>query len=112
MIVEGQTLCCQPIGNRKGPPYPVTVQKVGRKWATVFRGGAELCRIDKETLAVDSGNFSPLYRMWLSREEFDQSVTRQNCWADLQRRIARYAVPDDITIDQIKAATATLFPPT
>ena len=108
MLIEGQLLLCQPVGNRKGSPFGVTVKKVGRKWATLVRGSVEVCRIDKETLAVDSGDLSVWYRIWTSRDEFEQAVTRQQLWDRLKHKLVPASVPVGYAIDQLEAALAAL----
>jgi hypothetical protein len=88
---------------RRGDPYFVTVHKVGRKWAEIDSGR----RVDLKTLAVDGGEYSSPADCYLSREEYEAEVRRNELFHRLVRRIG-HLVNNGVTADDIVAAAKLL----
>jgi hypothetical protein len=111
----GQELYMAPLQNRMGHPRFVRVTRVGRKWADVESGyqvgkGYDFGRIDIDSLYMDAGEYSPRYRCYLSKEEYEARVALQNAWEEFSRLVDKTRrAPENVTLSQIENARRALF---
>ncbi|MDB5437965.1 MAG: hypothetical protein JWM33_392 [Caulobacteraceae bacterium] len=102
----GQTLFYVPERSRWAKPRDVTVEKVGRKWATLADNAG---RIDVKTLRMDGGGFHSPGDCYLSRAEWEESVQLDDAWRPFRNAVARnLSAPNGITIEAIYAAAKAL----
>ncbi len=93
--------------NGSGTPHEVTVEKIGRKWASIGRRG----RINLETLAVDGGEYSSPGQCYEDRAAYETKVELQAAWSSLQNKFRyQWAVPDGVTMDAIRGVYSAMFP--
>lgn len=92
MITEGQELWAVYNESRRGQSCFVTVEKIGRKWATLkgYYG-----RINKDTLAADGGQYSSPFQCYESKEEYEEKALTQRMWDSLRKRLP-YSAPDHL----------------
>lgn len=103
----GQKLWFVPNDRRSCAPYEVTVEKIGRKWASIGRRG----RINLETLAVDGGGYSSPGQCYEDRAVYEAKVALQAAWSSFQNKVRhQWRVPDGVTMDTIRVADSALFP--
>lgn len=81
----------------------VTVEKIGRKWASISHGR----RIDLEDWRVDGGQYSSPGRCYSSKEAWDAERARNMIWRTLRDNID-HTPPEGITTDAIRQAAALL----
>jgi hypothetical protein len=107
MLTVGQVLLFVPADNRWSGPYEVTVEKVGRRWATMSRGCG---RVDINTLIVDGAGYSSPGRCYLSREEWESRRRADAAWKALCRHMerARWKAPDHLNAADIAKAAEAL----
>jgi hypothetical protein len=98
----GQSLWYVP-SNRRDSERPVTVQKIGNRWAAI---GYSL-RIDLETLRADGGNYSSPGRCYLSEQDWTATKLADKEWNDLRSKMT-WNVPSGVTLENIKAARKLL----
>lgn len=79
--------------------YAVTVDKVGRVWATVSNG--PMCRFDLETLEFDSGGYNSPGSVYLSQEERLFEQKRQLIWSNINHHTSR-KLPDHVSVEQLE----------
>lgn len=104
-LTVGQTLWYVPSG-RHGNPHEITVEKVGRKWATCSR----FLRIDMETLAADGGNYSSPGSCYLSKADHDAEVALEETWKRFRDLVDRqWHCPEGVRISQMENAARALF---
>jgi hypothetical protein len=105
----GQELWFVPADSRHvASSCSVKVLKIGRKWATVEETGyGDQCNL--ESGWINHPGYSSPGRCWPSKEAWETERQRQAEWNNLQRRLTR-SPPDHLSLDDIKALTATLFP--
>jgi hypothetical protein len=104
-LVPGQKLWLV-YGNysRREPKY-VTVQKVGRKWATLVE--LDYDRVNVETLQFEKGRWGD--RCYLSREEHEAEVARNRALSALRVALGYWTqIHKDVTADDIFAAMRLL----
>lgn len=106
-LVEGQTLWFvgASLGNFRNLMGPVTVTKVGRKWAEL-RGGAAIAglgryRLNVETLAVDGAGYSSPGRCYLSRLDWLDQAGSDLAWTALRVAIVNNPCPADLSFETI-----------
>lgn len=103
----GQKLWFVPRDSRRGEPYEVTVEKIGRKWAQIGRRG----QVDVVTMSVDGGNYLSPGQCYENRAAYEAERALQAAWCDFRKKVDRsWAPPDGATMDAIRAASAALFP--
>jgi hypothetical protein len=101
----GQTLFYVP-QSRWGNPRDVTVEKVGRKWATLANNAG---RINVKTLQMDGGGCHYPGRCYPSQAEWEESVRLDDAWGLFRKAVDRsWAAPDGITVEAIDAAAKAL----
>lgn len=103
MLTKGQTLFFVPSHLRRREASDVEVTKVGRKWAQLSNGH----RIDVETMRVDGGGYTSPGRCWVSREDYEREVLRNQAWRALRDAIGAF-VPNGVSLEDIAAARALL----
>jgi len=83
----------------------VTVQKVGRKWATL----SNRHRIGIEDWIADGGQYVSPGCCYENQEEYKAEIELCNAWRDFTTQIGRtYNYPPDTTIAKIKTARILL----
>lgn len=103
-LVVGQKLWFVPY-SRRDAEREVTVEKVGRKWATTERG----LRLDLVTLVADAGGFTSPGRAYLDRAAYEAEVERQKAWQTLVCQLRHsFATPRDVSIEAIREAARLL----
>lgn len=101
----GQTLYFVPRHLRDRRSENVTVEKIGRKWATL----SNRHRIDIETLVVDGGEYSSPGRCYLSKDEYEAESALQSTWNSFKREIERQSrIPGGVTVERIAEARKLL----
>lgn len=86
-----------------------TVTKVGRRWLTA--GDRMERRFDRNNGYVDSGNYSPMYVAWKSKEEHDAAVLLSGEWDKLLFDVRHSSkAPDGMTVERIREARKLLGP--
>jgi hypothetical protein len=81
---------------RAGGPQEVTVEKVGRRWATLnirLRCDASGC--------VDGGQYSSPGHCYVSREAYELKMFRIGAWQGFKRSLERATMPDHLTTDEL-----------
>jgi hypothetical protein len=108
----GQKLYFVYSDRRRGEPYYLVVKKVGRKWATTSREGwtHDDYRIDVNTLWADAGHYTSPGRCYISKEDYDEAVTRQVEWDRLREMVKTYNVPQWMTREKIAQIAKLLDP--
>ena len=77
----------------------VTVEKVGRKWATLDNGH----KIDVITLRADGGGYCSPGTCFESKEEWEADVARQRAWSEFRSLVDRtYTTPEKLATHQIE----------
>lgn len=103
----GDTLYYVYNDSRRGNPFTVTIEKIGRKWMTV--SPSFMPRINVETLSADGGVFSSPGRCFSSKEEYDAIVARQKAWGILIGKVSRlYSCPKHISLTDIETIISIL----
>jgi len=85
----------------------VTVEKVGRVWLTLSNG----IRVDKVTLLAEPQNYgySTPGTCWLSKDAYEHCARLERAWNELKGKLRdSWSVPDDVTLEDIKAAAMYL----
>lgn len=98
MLTVGQQLWCVPRDKRRGP-YEVTIEKIGRKWATLDEWDT---RINIETLSVDGGRDLSQAQCYLSREEWEDEVKINEAYSKLRSAIGYGNPCKGVTLDDIR----------
>lgn len=102
----GQTLWYVPDRQRWSDPCEVTIEKIGRKWATLQ---GHYGRVDIETLCIDGGRYSSPGSCYISKEAYEAQVALNRAWAAFRKSVDRqHAPPSDCTMHKIEAAAASL----
>ena len=104
-LVVGQTLWYVPSYGYRRDGHEVSVEKIGRRWATLAGNWG---RIDKDTLWLDGGQHSSLGRCWLSREAWEESKAIEAAIRRLEGKIRYGRVEPGVTLADIQAAAALL----
>ncbi len=89
---------------RTGDPKSVTIEKVGRKWITLSNGH----RIDKESMRADGDGYASPGCCYMSETEYQVAKMRAFLWSDLRRKVEFGAVPNGVTIADIREAARLL----
>jgi hypothetical protein len=84
------------------------ITKIGRKWITIGEGYKPY-RFDAETLFLDGGDYSSPGRVYASERDYLESTERQKAWGEFYRRLS-YECPEHLTLDDIQAIAANVFP--
>ncbi len=93
----GQKLWFVP-NSRRGNPKEVTVEKVGRRWATLDISE----RVDVNTLEVDAGEFTTWATCYLSEEDHRKIVELSVAWSDFAQELrSMYSRPKSVTLEDI-----------
>ena len=101
----GQALWYVP--DRHGDQQEVKVTAIGRKWASLDNGW----RANKETLALDGGDYSPNASLWHSEAEYKTRMLVDESLRQLRTQIA-YSRSDEITLEDIAQVRALMrLPP-
>lgn len=94
-------------------PIPVTIIKVGRKWA--YFEGSHYCgtKIDRETLEVGDGRYGDAYRSkgeWQNRLDAEMKKRADgNAWRQFRRKVsALYERPPGADSEAIKRCAELL----
>jgi hypothetical protein len=83
----------------------VTIEKVGRVWLTLSNHH----RVDKVTFVAFAGGYSSPGTCWLSKEAYEHCARLERSWGALRRAVSNtWNVPDDVTLEDIKAAAMYL----
>lgn len=61
----------------------VTIEKVGRRWLSL----SNRCRVDKDTLIADGGEYTSPGRAYVSQEQYEAEAHANKLWNTLRRRI-------------------------
>lgn len=102
----GQELWFVPRERRDGKPHPVTITKIGRKWAEVDRG---YYRIDINTLVADGGQYASPGRCWLNQSAWEEEEARQSAWDSLKKYFDRaWTAPEDFPRSKMEEILAML----
>lgn len=108
MLQVGQELWFVHRERRSGAPFTTKVTKIGRKWAQLDSH----YRIDVATMVADGGQYTSPGRCWISREEWEAEVARNEAWWKLRRMIERqYDPPAGLSTEQIGQIIGTLMLP-
>lgn len=102
-LVVGQKLWYVPNRARECP-LEVTVEAVGRKWATIDRRN----RISVETLEADGAGYSSPGRCYLTRREWEDEQERLAAIRAFRSRVGEWSWGKGITTDAIRQAAALL----
>lgn len=116
----GDKLILVRVDHRRGAEpsvYDVEVVKLGRRWATV-QGGTGLSRawpherVDKRTLEVDSGDYSPDFTCYRDRQQWNEEVDRRELGQEL-RRLLTWGTPNlkHLSPDELRAIIAQVKGP-
>lgn len=108
MLTVGQKLWFVPREHYLGAPLEVTVEKLGRTWATM---GASRYRINIATLAMDAGDgYGSIGQCYVDREAYEAERNRQAAWTALRGRCSNWGVKlhPDVTLADIEHATKLL----
>lgn len=108
----GQTVYveAEDYGRRRGEPRLIeaTIEKIGRKWATIRHGYYER-RFHAASGYLDGGGYVSDNRVWTSREQhaaWREAVTE---WEKLAERVRRSREPPlALTADKLRAWTAEI----
>jgi hypothetical protein len=105
MLTVGQQLWFVPSQRRCGSAEYVTVEKIGRKWATISNG----YRIDLETLTADGGQYMSPGACWTTKEEWEAATERHQAWFNFRAAAGvQYQPPDGFTTEEINVLLARL----
>jgi hypothetical protein len=101
----GQKLWWVPSHRHNMSEREVTVEKVGRKWATLDCG----YRIDVASLVADVGGYSSPGKCYPTREEWSAENALGTAWSEFASDIRnRYRRPEGVTIEDIRQARELL----
>lgn len=101
-LTVGQTLWYVP---RRGSSQEVTIEKIGRRWATL---APHWCgRIDITTLAVGGGQYTSPAQCYLSEGAYTKWRTDLELWFLFRRLLDRTTMPQG-GADAIRQAAALL----
>lgn len=104
-LQPGQKLWFVYSDRRQGQGREVTVEKIGRKWATLTDGD----RVSIESLDMDGGQYSSPGRCYLSREEWARSEEVRLAWVRFSDSVhSRYAPPTGVTAEAIRSVSMIL----
>ena len=84
MLQVGQKIYWVPNKRNQMVEQEVTVEKVGKKWATISGGRY---RIDIETLRADGGNYSSPGCCYLDRMAYDAELEASRTWDKFRQSI-------------------------
>lgn len=106
MIQVGQKLLVYKTDRRyrDNPPREVTVEKIGRKYATIDHGR----RVNLETMFIDCGHFTPDERCYLSAEDRQNELDLEAAWHRLSDAVRRRHRSPTSNIDSIRQAAVLL----
>lgn len=85
--------------------YEVTIEKVGRRWATLANNQG---RIDRDTLHVDGRGYSSPGRCWINRDHYEKHKRAASVWAEFARQVWTKSLPSNITEENIRQAALLL----
>ena len=94
-------------GHHRDESKPVTVTKVGRKWATLDYPSRKPYRVDIDTMQVDGAGYSSPGRCWLSELDCRSHEAAQRAQSELSRRLS-YSPPVGVTEADIREAARLL----
>jgi hypothetical protein len=72
---------------RRGPPREVTVESVGRKWATLKGYYSSELRIDLKEWRADGKGYSSPGRCYLNASEYEFAIMRDKLWMQFRRAV-------------------------
>ena len=101
-LVVGQVLHLPP-GNHRSGWTEYTIEKIGRKWATLNRG----YRCDLSTLMLDRGGYSPK-QLYVNRSKFEGEQALRLAWWEFSRRLPSTTPPKGVTLETIAQAEVLL----
>ena len=106
MLTVGKKLIFMPSERRRDVgPVEVTVEKVGRKWATISNHQ----RIGVDDLVADGGQYSSPGRCYLSRVEYEAETRAEAAWRSLCKAIDQgWNPPQGVGAAEIEAAAKML----
>jgi hypothetical protein len=84
----------------------VTVEKAGRKWATLSNGH----RIDLESLMGESTGYGvgSAGRCYVAKSDHDEECERDQLWSGLQKKINETSRRKSVTAGQVRRAAEVL----
>ncbi|MFN7927898.1 MAG: hypothetical protein U0Y68_08115 [Blastocatellia bacterium] len=86
---------------KQSAPRELTIEKIGRKWATTAYE-----RVDLETLRVDGGQYGSPGQCYLSREAYETHQVTMRTWMNFCQRLT--PTRTRATLEQIQQAAALL----
>lgn len=94
----GDELYCVP-KYRLGDPRTVTVEKIGRKWATLAKREG---RIRLSNWILDGGQLSSPGRCYENEEEYQEYERRKDARLAFTRARAYTTMPEELTLDDLR----------
>lgn len=92
-----------------GDGYEATIEKIGRKWATL--SGRRARRFNLETGSLDGGAYTSPGKVYPSRDAFFNYKARLAAWSDFLAAGRCYDVPEHLTLADIQSLTAKISTP-
>ena len=103
MFEVGQKLWFVWSERRIGEPREVTVEKVGRVWATLDNH-----RRCDATGKVDGGQYQSPGHCYVSREVYELEQSRLNAWWKFKRGLEHKQMPESLTIEALAQIATSL----
>lgn len=77
-----------------------TIEKIGRKWATVLRHGCDM-RIDMQTLRADGKGYTSPFQFYLDDVAYKAETERRKLYKEVAVNFSHYGA-GDISLDKLK----------
>ena len=103
MFEVGQNLWFVRSERRTGEPREVTVEKVGRVWATL--DNHQRC---DATGKVDGGKYQSPGHCYVSREVYELEQARLAAWWKFKRALDRKQMPESLTLEALAQIATSL----
>lgn len=105
----GQEVYLVPTQKRMGNPHFAKIEKIGRKWITLADNYG---RFSPDSMMADGGQYSPPYRCYLSKEEYEVEAAADAAWNELNKLIdSHYSKPEWLDKDKIDKCIELLKKP-
>ena len=85
-------------GNGRNATYNATVEKIGRKWATL---SGHHPKMDIETWTLWGGQYASPGSCYRNEKEYKDKVLISKTWAEFRSRLA-YLQPPNVTVQRIR----------
>lgn len=105
-LQKDQTVYVLEFRDRSASLVAAEVVKVGRKYITVSPNRFQQIRFyvnDKGNITHDNGDYSPRYKLYTTREEYQEQVKRSGLVTFLREKFGIHSTLEDVSTSKLEA---------